>query len=247
MNAEETPDSARAVRCFVRGLGSGSLATLDAKHAGSPYNSLVTYACDIDGSPIFLFSALSDHTRNLGVDERAALLVEAASGRRNPQTGPRATLTGTIGKVGKRQLSLLRDRFLARHPDAALYAGFGDFAFYSMTVERVHWVGGFAQARWMSGRNVILGNRRIVAAIRDTAAGVIDHMNVDHADAVDLYARNLLGRKGRNWKLTGVHPDGVDLRLEGRSARLDFDDVGGTPEDCRAHLVALAGRARAQK
>ena len=46
MNAEETPDSARAVRCFVRGLGSGSLATLDAKHAGSPYNSLVTYACE---------------------------------------------------------------------------------------------------------------------------------------------------------------------------------------------------------
>jgi len=234
----------RAIRLFVRGRGCGALATCDAKHGGAPYNSFVTYACDLDGSPLFLFSTLSDHTRNLDADARASLLVEATSGRRNPQTGPRVTLTGTVERVKPRARSQARDRFLARHPDAALYADFGDFAFFRMTIDRAHWVGGFAQARWMDAKKVVLADRKALKAVGEAAPGAVEHMNADHADAVDLYAGRLLERKGKGWQITGIDPDGVDLRLKGRVARLDFAGPIDGPGALRAELADLAKRAR---
>ncbi|MEQ8665113.1 MAG: DUF2470 domain-containing protein [Rhodospirillales bacterium] len=233
------------VRCFIRAHGAGALASVDPGHGGAPSNALVTYACDFDGSPLFLFSTLSEHTRNLAKDKRAALLVEAAKGRRNPQTGPRVTLAGTVAKLPARDIEAARARFLARHPDAALYAGFGDFAFYRMTVERVHWVGGFAQARWIPAKRVMIRDKAAIAAIAEAAPGVIEHMNADHADAIDLCARVLLGRKGAGWRLTGIDPDGCDLRLGARTARLDFDEMASDAGDCRTQLVTLTKRARA--
>ena len=44
-------------------------------------------------------------------------------------------------------------------------------------------------------------------------------MNEDHGDAIDLYANVLLGRQ-EGWQLTGVDPDGADLRHGGGSLRL---------------------------
>ena len=129
-------------RLLVRRRGVGMLATAMAD-SGAPYASMVTYACDHQSQPVFLFSTLSDHTQNIKADKRVSLLVEDATQRRNPQTGPRVSLLGTIKKDTSPDV---RARFLARHPDAALYADFGDFAFYRMKVERAHYVGGFARA-----------------------------------------------------------------------------------------------------
>ncbi|MEK7246610.1 MAG: pyridoxamine 5'-phosphate oxidase family protein, partial [Pseudomonadota bacterium] len=133
------------MRRLLRRGRSGMLATVlggvtplgvpshDAARAGHPYASLVTLAWDVDASPIFLFSTLSDHTRNLASDSRAALLIEEASRRANPQTGPRVTLIGRIAPCARGEdESSARRRFLARHPEAARYAGFGDFRFFRM-------------------------------------------------------------------------------------------------------------------
>lgn len=240
----EKEDTGSAVRRFVRAHRSGALATVDQHHDGAPSNALVTYACDLDGSPTFLFSTLSEHTRNLATDNRAALLVEAAKDRRNPQTGPRASLSGRIEKAGKSSVERLRTRFLAQHPDATLYAGFGDFAFYRMTVERVHWVGGFAQARWIPAKRVMFGERAAIKAISDAAPSVIEHMNADHGDALDVIVQALLGRRGDGWQMIGLDPDGCDLRRGPYVARLDFDAPVRDAKDCREQLVALTKRAR---
>ena len=42
----------------------------------------------------------------------------------------------------------------------------------------------------------------------------------DH-DAVRLYAAKLLGRPGGDWRMTGIDPEGLDLRLQGETVRLD--------------------------
>ena len=48
-------------------------------------------------------------------------------------------------------------------------------------------------------------------------------MNEDHADAiVDLCARNCSAAPGAGWRMTGIDPEGVDLRRDGETARLDF-------------------------
>ena len=116
--------------------------------AGWPYASLVTVACDWGGSPIVLLSRLSDHTRNLEADGRASLLFEEASRRANPQTGPRVTVMGRLTRTADERLV---GRYLARHPQSRRSAGFGDFHFHTMALERARYVGRFGRAVWLYG------------------------------------------------------------------------------------------------
>ena len=69
-------------------------------------------------------------------------------------------------------------------------------------------------------------------------------MNDDHADAVQLYATRLLGLAGDGWVMTGVDPEGCDLRNGGTVARLAFEAPVGTAEEARAALITLVGKAR---
>lgn len=231
--------NADLVRLLVRRRGVGTLAT-NMVDGGAPYASLVTYVCDHRGQPVFLFSTLSDHTKNILADGRASLLVEDASRRRNPQTGPRVSLMGSLKRVKSPEL---RARFLARHPDAALYADFGDFGFFRMTVTRAHFVGGFARAIWFDAKH-ILTQTKTATALEQIEQGVVSHMNTDHADAVEAYATGLLGRKPGNWQMTGCDADGVDLRSDGRFARLEFHNTVIDSTTCRKMLIQMANEAR---
>lgn len=231
-------DHAALGRQLIRRARAAMLSTALASKDGWPYGSLVSVALDCDGSPLMLFSTLSDHTRNLAQDPRASLLFEETSRLKNPQTGPRITVTGRIKKTTQDRH---RRRFLARHPEAALYAGFGDFNFFRMQVDRAHFVGGFAKAAWLKGAD-ILADAKAAAAIAKAEPAVLEHMNTDHPDAVDHYAVTLLGRSGRGWKMTGIDPDGADLRLGGRVARLAFENPVGDRKAVREELVRLAGQ-----
>ncbi len=243
--AETADEGAAQARAIVRRARSASLATAIASKDGFPYVSLVTVACDMDASPLMLFSTLADHTRNLAEDARASLLFEETSRRANPQTGPRVTLSGKIRKISPEKNDSLAHRFLARHPDAGMYAGFTDFAFYRMTVERAHWVGGFARARWLPARRILFADKDACAAITACEAGVIGHMNADHGDALDAYANGLLGRAGTGWAMTGIDPEGIDLRRGARVARLVFPEPVTSAAACRTTLAALAKQGRA--
>jgi len=236
MAARRNQDDARLI---VRRRGVGTLATVMSE-GGAPYASMVTYACDHRGQPVFLFSTLSDHTQNILNDSRASLLVEDAVGKRNPQTGPRLSL---LGRIKRDKSSESRARFLARHPDAALYAGFGDFGIYRMTVERAHYVGGFARAIWFDAKH-ILTPQKIAREMAAIEAGVVEHMNADHRSAISAYAESLLGRKAGDWQMTGCDSDGIDLICDGRTARLDFDKPVTDSNTCREMLVQLAAKAK---
>jgi hypothetical protein len=229
------------VRRLMRRVRSAALATALANDRGWPYASLVTVACDTDGAPLLLLSELSDHTRNLAADPRASLLFETATRLSNPQTGPRVGVLGTLARTADDRH---RRRFLARHPAAAGYAGFADFHVYRMTVARAHYVGGFARAVWVDGDRIRLP-AATAEAIGAAEASVLNYMNGDHAEAVRLYARVMLGRSGDGWTLSGIDPDGCDLRRGATFARLDFPTPVATLADLRQALVDLAARARA--
>jgi heme iron utilization protein len=234
-------DAAAPARALLRRQRSGALATALADDAGRPYASLVTCACDCDGSPILLFSALSDHTRNLAADGRASLLLEDAGRRANPQTGPRLSL---IGRIAPDPEPRLRRRFLARHPKAALYVDFPDFRIFRMSVERCHWVGGFARARWISADS-LLADASAAAVIADAEPSVLEHMNADHGDAIDLYAARLLRRAGSGWRMIAIDPEGCDLARGASIARLTFPTAAPDLQGLRTMLVELAAQARA--
>jgi len=238
--SDDRDSIALAARQLIRRSRSAALATSLSKDNQHPYASLVTTACDLDCSPIMLFSGLSDHTKNLATEPRASLLFEQASRRRNPQTGPRVTLCGTIRQTTDPRLA---DRFLNRHPDARRYAGFGDFSFYIMAVERLHWVGGFASARWMVAKDALFSDAKACANIAESEVDIISHMNTDHADALDVCARALANRQGLGWQMAGIDPEGFDLCNNGRFARVEFDRPITNTDECRSNLVVLTKRA----
>ncbi len=226
-------DHARSARRLLRSARSGVLATALAKDRGRPYGSLVTVACDVDGSPIFLLSQLSDHTRNLLVDGRASLVVEAASNRANPQTGPRLSLIGTVQLEAEVRL---RSRFLARHPGAALYVDFADFAFWRMVVESGHWVGGFGVARWLD-TSALTADRGAAEDIADAENAILDALNGLGGDAVDRAVQKQLGRRGHGWQAIALDAEGCDFRRGQAVARLNLDAPAAGSAALRAALL----------
>lgn len=232
-------DLPRTVRALLRGLDRAALATALPGDGGAwPYASLVLVAVDHDLSPILLISDLAEHTRAIQADARVSLLFDGTVGLDQPLTGPRVTV---VGRAERTTDERLKARFLARHPDSAAYAGFGDFHFYRVAVERVHLVGGFGKIRWIDAVGLMAP---AAAGLAEAEPAIVEHMNEDHAGAVQLYATKLLGLAGGNWRMTGIDPEGIDLRMEGRIARLDFDRPLAEGGEARKILVALVGRAR---
>jgi putative heme iron utilization protein len=235
-------DASRGIagRRLVRRRDHAALAT---SFAGRPYVSLVASACDIDASPLLLLSDLAQHTRNLRADPRMSLLFEDTKDHADPLAGPRLTLIGRAERCDDPRCSA---RFAARHPASAAYAGFADFHHYRVVVERGHLVAGFGRIHWIDA-----GDLRFAADASGLAAAeaeIVAHMNEDHADTLALYAERLLGRPGGGWRMTGIDPEGLDLRWEGATARLDFAGHVQrpvlTPIAARRVLVALAEAAR---
>jgi heme iron utilization protein len=210
---------------------------------GAPYASLVLLAVDLDASPLLLLSDLAQHSRNIAFDPRVSLLLDATEGHPDPLTGPRLTLLGRAQPTDDRRCLA---RFIAHHPASAGYAGFGDFHLYRVEVERGHLVAGFGRIDWIDGGDFLFaGDVGMLAAAEPE---ILKHMNEDHGDAVAGYASRLLGRTGSGWRMTGIDPEGIDLRCGGETARLDFAAPISvpvlTPEAARGALVQLAEAAR---
>lgn len=231
-------DLAIMVRRMLREADRAALATLLADQ-GHPYVSLVGIATDIDATPILLLSRLAEHTRAILKDPRVSLLIDGTAGFDNPQQGPRVSLQGRLDTDGDERLGR---RFLARHPAAALYAGFGDFSFYRLAVERMHWVGGFGRARWLSPRPACDASvaRAFDAALPELRA-VIEGQ---HAEALGPLVRRRLKIRSRGWHLADVDPDGCDLTCGKTVHRLSFDAPVASPDDVVAALIGLARNIR---
>ncbi|QRE73398.1 HugZ family protein [Methylobacterium aquaticum] len=238
--AAEAPfDAIGLARSLLRKIRSGALATLE-RDGGAPFASLVTVATDVDGTPLLLLSRLSAHTLNLEADPRCSLLL-SAGGKGDPLAHPRLTVTGRAERSAEPRV---RARFLARHPKAALYADFPDFAFFRLEVRAGHLNGGFAKAATLTAGE-LLTDLAGLEALAESEPGAVAHMNEDHLDAVALYATRLAGEEPGPWRLTGFDPDGLDLMAGERTARVPFPERLSGPGALRPALVAMAAQARA--
>lgn len=244
--ADMVRERARSVRELVRSLDRAALASAlpaDGAAAGGsawPYASLVIVAVDHDLSPILLLSDLAEHTKAIKADARVSLLFDGTAGLAQPLTGPRVTL---VGRATPSDDQRLKARFLARHPDAAMYAGFKDFQFYRVAVERAHLVGGFGKIAWIDQAE--LCPEAPPRALVDAEEGIVVHMNEDHADAVALFASKLLNLPGDGWRMTGIDNEGLDLRAGGSIGRLALPVSVSGPDEARKALISLVAKARA--
>lgn len=232
-------DAARAAaKRLVRLARFAALATA-APGDGWPSASRVALATEIDGCPVFLVSTLSAHTAALDADPRCSLLV-GEPGKGDPLAHPRLTLYARAERLAREADADARRRYLARHPKAALYADFGDFAFFRARPVRADFNGGFGKACEMAAED--LAPRVDWSTLAAGEASAVAHMNADHPDAVAHYARLAGGGPGR-WTLTGIDPEGADLACGDEVRRLEFMTPVRDASGLRAALVALARRA----
>jgi len=238
---QPTPDfkPAVAAKKLLREARSGALATLMAG-SGDPYCSLVNVATAADGAPLLLISRLAVHTKNVLGDSRVSLMVDERK-EGDPLQGARVMLMGTAAASEDPQV---RRRYLDRQPEAEMFAGFADFAFYTVTLKGAHLVAGF-------GRIVDLKPQDILTDTADAAElvaaepEILAHMNADHAEAVRLYATKLLGAPDGAWRCVGCDPEGLELQLDRTALRLPFPQRVRAPGVLRQVLKQMAEQARA--
>ena len=224
--------SATEARQLLRRARTATLSTLN-RDDGVPYASLANVATDVRGWPVILISALAWHTKNLLSDGRASLLVAEPSAKGDALTGPRVTIMGRFAKVENEALAR---RYLARHPWARHYSGFGDFAFWRLEPSRAHAVAGFGRIETMEADEVFPSADELIA-LEDDA---ISHMNDDHAEAIQLFAGKLLGALTVGWKIAAIDTDGADLLRDEDVLRMSFETPVTSAAGLRSRLADLA-------
>ena len=240
-----TPTHAERARTLVARISTGTLCTLALEPEGYPYGSFVTVAFD-GGNPIFLISELAEHTKNLERNPRASLLV-AEGGAADPLANGRVTILGLCTRV-EGDPGSARAAFFAAHPNSSYYADFRDFAFWRLQVDHIRYIGGYGRMSWISEADWRTAEPD---PLGQSAAGMIAHMNADHADAMVLCCKAF----SRATEITAARMTGVDrygfemsvmTPMGPRPVRLAFGEPVSTPEDVRAALIAMVKDARSR-
>lgn len=241
------PTYAERARTLVHVARTGALSTLSRRLPGHPFGSVMPYASDERGRPVVLISGMAMHTRNLEADPHASLLVTQPGRADDPLAAARATLVGQARPLEAPDLAAARALYLARHPEAAAWVDFDDFAFWRLEVAEVYFVGGFAAMDWV-------GSEAYGAArpdpLAEGAAGIMEHMNRDHGDALLVFARVLGGISADAAEMVSVDRLGFRLRIrhgsELTARRIAFPAEVGSLESARATLIAMLADCRAR-
>ena len=239
------PSFAERARTLLHLGRVGSLSTLSRKRPGFPFGSLMPYALDGAGRPVFLISTMAMHTQNLQQDGRAGLLVTQPEASGDPLGAARVTLVGNVSPIAETEVGEARRLYLERHENSKCWVDFDDFSFFAMDVVDVYYVGGFGVMGWITAQEYSQGQPDPLA---DAAAGILQHMNADHQDALILLARVHARIEAQEAVMTSVDRLGFHVRMkteEGmKGARVAFLSEVSTPVETRKMLVEMVQQAR---
>jgi len=185
------------------------------------------------------------HTQNVQGDPRSSLLVTQPDTIGDPLGASRVTLLGNILPVPAPEVVEARKLYLARYANSKYWVDFDDFSFYQMCVVDVYYVGGFGVMGWVSASEYYGAQTDPLA---DTAAGIIQHMNTDHGDALVLLAKAFAGIESQEVTMSSVDRLGFHVRLKMqdgiRGLRIAFLREVGSPAEARQVLVEMVAQAR---
>ena len=245
-DAAPEPTYAEKVRTLLASERLGTLATQSQRHPGWPFASVMPYALDENAAPLFLISAMAIHTQNLVADPRASLLVMQSGAGADPLGSPRVTLLGNAVRISDVSESL-RAAYLERHPSARYWIDFSDFAFFRLDVTDVYFVGGFGVMGWVSADDY---RSAAPDPLMMSAAGILEHMNGDHAGALRHITRHFAQLDAEEATMVAIDRLGFTVRArttEGvKGARIAFPEEVRTREDARRVLVAMTRAARGE-
>ena len=235
-------------REFIKAEHDGMLCTLSQKLDGWPFGSIAPYALTAAGEPLILISDIAEHTRNLRADARGSFLIQA-SNTKDQQASARATLMGYAMPLSEPFLEDAERRYLEVVPSAASYFATHDFSFFKIQVSQVRFIGGFGNIHWIEGSEMI--DRAAYETLDPLAlhvAGICNHMNEDHQDAMLAYAKAFANTEADAAKMIHVDRAGFDMiaikNNHHKAIRLNFTEPVTTPDEVRKTMVEMVRRAR---
>jgi heme oxygenase (biliverdin-IX-beta and delta-forming) len=239
------PTHAERVRTLVSLTSVATLSTISRKHAGFPFGSLMPFALDSLGRPIFLISNMAMHTQNLKTDSRCSLFVGQAGADGDALGAARATIIGNAELVPENDVAGARERYLARHENSRYWVDFSDFSFFRLQPIDLYYVGGFGVMGWVEAHDY---EHAAPDPLADAAPEILAHMNADHVDSMILLARSHAQLEAAEATMTAVDRLGFSLKLKTtdgvKGARINFLHEVATPQETRTVLVEMVRQAR---
>jgi len=239
-----TSTHAEQARTLAEKMSTATLCTMSTSPEGFPYGSFVTYVIH-EGNPIFLISALAEHTKNLLKSSKASLLI-AEAGEGNPLALGRVTLVGECTKLPDHERDNAKKSFLSKHESAKFYVDFKDFSFYRLKVEAIRYIGGFGRMSWVEEETWLEAEPDPLVPY---SMDIISHMNEDHSDAMVLYCKTMSKATDTTEAvMTGIDRYGFEMSATTeagqRPIRLAFDKEVLDSEGARKELVKMVKKAR---
>ena len=202
------PSLAERARTLASIALIGSLSTHSRKFPGFPFASMMPFATDAAGRPIFFVSSMAMHTQNLQQDHRASLLITEPGVSGDPLGSARLTL---IGSAIVAEASEVRELYLSRYENARYWQDYTDFAYYRLEIEGVYFIGGFGVMGWIAAEDYAAAAPDPLAKV---GAEIIQHMNADHGDALRRIAAHDTAEAPDEASMTAVDRLGFHLRLK---------------------------------
>jgi heme iron utilization protein len=235
-------------RGFIQSEHDGMLCTLSQKLDGWPFGSVAPYALSAAGEPLILISEIAEHTRNLRADARASFLVQASNSK-DQQASARATLLGYAMPVPQPFLEDAGRRYLEVVPNAASYYATHDFSLFTIKVAQVRFIGGFGNIHWIDGDELVdHAAYEKFDALATQVAGICNHMNEDHQEAMIAYAAAFASTAADGAKMIHVDRLGFDMiaikNNHHKHIRLNFAEPATTSDEVRKAMVEMVRRAR---
>lgn len=233
-------------RKFLRSTHSGILSTHSARFEGYPFGSVAPFVLDHHCQPVILISTLAEHTKNITLNPKVSLLV--FDGADDLQANARLTLLGEASKIFKEADADLRARYLRYLPQAASYFDMHDFSFYRIHIHQARYIGGFGKMSWLSDVDLFEDVSNQASPLSQQEAGIIEHMNADHAENLVQYCRHYHQLEVNHAQMLGIDYDGFDVLATTtggkRMLRFDFEQPVYDAQAARVALVAMAKATR---
>ena len=212
----------------------GVLSTHSRAMPGYPFGSVVPYCLDGEGRPLMLISRIAQHTHNLLGDAKCSLLV-GERGAEDVQAAGRLTLLAQARQLtAPAEVEAAAARYYRYFPESRDYHRVHDFDFWCLEWVRARYIGGFGAIHWLD--ELLLAN----PFAGDAEAGMVEHMNADHAAAIAHYVQRAGLPAGVPAQLAGIDSEGFHLRIGHALHWLAFPAPCTTAGSVRKALVALA-------
>lgn len=188
--------------------GFAVMSTNSKANSGFPGGSVVGFAPDELGRPIFIFSGMSTHTQDLLADPRCSVTI--ASKEFKGAADGRVNLMGKVTLLPKEEKEAAKAAYLSKHP-GAFWVSFGDFNWFRMDeIVDVRFVGGFARAGSVTPEEY---KNAKPDPISEFGTAIASHMNDDHMDStIKMVAHAIPGLEVSEAIITSVDSLGMYVK-----------------------------------